>query len=96
MQPLSTTLERTTAIWIMLELFKDRQLKISELISKLRKPPTTVYRALSTLRDAALIEDKVTEWPVKRLLSLTEKGHRVAEKLAQIESILREATEGTT
>lgn len=62
---------------------------MTELVRKIASPQTTVYRAVPKLKELGLINDKLTPYPVKRIFSLTEKGRKVAEKLAEVESILQ-------
>lgn len=88
MDNLTTQLEQKHAIRILFVLLEEGQLKITELKEILRKPATTIYKALNILTELGLVEDKLTEWPVKRFLILTEKGKQVAQLLTEIEKLL--------
>jgi DNA-binding MarR family transcriptional regulator len=82
--------EQAAAMELLLVLVGHDRLKLSEIIRKVDRPQATIYRAIPKLRELGLIYDVTTDYPVKRLLALTEKGRRIAEKLADVESILRE------
>ena len=73
----------------LLMLLNSDRLKISEIVRRLGRPQATIYRAIGKLKELALIYDETTGYPVKRFFSLTEKGRRVAEKLADVENILQ-------
>jgi DNA-binding MarR family transcriptional regulator len=75
---------------LMLLVSNSDKLKLSEIVRKLGRPQATIYRAISKLKETGLIYDETTGYPVKRFFSLTEKGRRVAERLAEVESILQE------
>lgn len=77
---------------LLLLLLKGDRLKLSEIVRRLGRPQATIYRGIAKLKELALIYDETTDYPVKRLFTLTEKGHRVAEKLADVESILQEGS----
>lgn len=77
---------------LLMLLVNSDKLKLSEIVHKLGRPQATIYRGIAALRELALIHDETTGYPVKRFFSLTEKGRRVAEKLADVESILGEGS----
>ncbi len=63
---------------------------VSEIIRKVGASQQAVYNALRKLKDAGLIEEELEqEFPRRRLISLTGKGRKVAEKLEEIEDQLR-------
>ena len=51
-----------------------------------------VRNSLPILKDAGLVSTKIdnTSYPPKNMISLTEKGKRIAEKLMEIEEIMSE------
>ena len=76
-------------IKVILTLHKTSQQTISELIRNSNISPNAVYNAVKKLKDAGLIvEELEKEFPRRRLISLTEKGKFVAEKLTEIERVL--------
>jgi DNA-binding IclR family transcriptional regulator len=84
--------EQAAAMELLMLLVSSDKLKLSEIVRKLGRPQATIYRGIATLKELELIYDETTGYPVKRFFSLTEKGRRVAEKLANVESILEEGT----
>ena len=50
-----------------------------------------MYASIKKAKDLKLIEDKIddTKYPPRTMLSLTEKGKPVAQKLKEIEEILK-------
>lgn len=63
---------------------------IRSISDELDMSNTTVYNALLTLMKLGLIEEKREN--VKRVISLTNKGEKVAKKLMEIEQILSESS----
>lgn len=62
---------------------------VSEAIRKVGASQQAVYNALRKLKDAGLIQEELEqEFPRRRLISLTEKGRKVDEKLEEIEEVL--------
>lgn len=76
---------------MLIALNKEGAMAVSEAIRKVGVSQQAVYNALRKLKDAGLIEEKLEEeFPRRRLISLTEKGKRVAEALKKIEEVLAE------
>jgi len=83
------TLEQTAACRILVYLYKEGDFAVSEIIRKVGSSQQAIYNALRKLRDAGLIQEELEEtFPRRRLISLTEKGRKVAEKLEEIEEEL--------
>lgn len=96
MPPRLLVFEQATAIELLLLLSASYKLNLSEAVRKLGRPQATIYRAIEKLGELGLIDDETTDYPKKRMLTLTEKGRRVAEKLACVESILQEEPNSTS
>lgn len=82
-------LEQTGSIRIMLLLNNKGGLTLTDIKDNVSCSLSAVYNALRKLKDAGLIEEEFEEdFPRRRLISLTEKGKKVAEKLEEIEEEL--------
>ncbi|MEN3026074.1 MAG: MarR family transcriptional regulator [Candidatus Methanosuratincola petrocarbonis] len=82
-------LEQTSACQVLVFILNNGPAPVSEIIRKGGLSQTSLYNALRKLKDAGLIEEKFEEdFPRRRLISLTEKGMKVAEKLEEIERLL--------
>jgi DNA-binding IclR family transcriptional regulator len=90
MRPKLLLFEQATAMELLMLLSNSDKLKLSEIVRQLARPQATIYRGIAKLKELALINDETTGYPVKRFFSLTERGLRVAEKLAEVESALQE------
>jgi len=63
--------------------------KITSIIKGVPVGQRAAYTALSTLMGLKLVEEQISEeFPFTRNFILTEKGQKVAEKLAEIQAIL--------
>jgi len=63
----------------------------SILYNKISKSTIPLVRRVEELKSLGLIHEELSEFaPLSKTVSLTEKGRRVAEKVAEIEEILRE------
>jgi len=85
-------LERWRAPRLLLLLYKEGPLLITQIRWKLKGSQSSLYDTLKLLTEAGLIEEIFEEdsWPKRRLFKLTPLGRKVAEKLAEIETILAE------
>jgi len=74
---------------LMITLLKYGRLSLLELREKSDLSNQTVYNNVKRLLEMGLIQEELEqEFPRRRLISLTEKGKRVAEKLEEIEGEL--------
>jgi len=74
----------------MLALNKTTELTLTDLKNKVNCSLSALYTALGKLKVAGLIQEDLEDtFPRRRLISLTGKGKKVAEKLEEIERILR-------
>lgn len=75
---------------LLITLLKYGKLSLNELREKSELSNQTVYNNARRLKEMELIQEELEqEFPRRRLISLTEKGRKVAEKLEEIEKILR-------
>jgi DNA-binding MarR family transcriptional regulator len=75
---------------LMITLLKYGRLSLLELREKSDLSNQTVYNNVKRLLEMGLIQEELEEtFPRRRLISLTEKGKKVAEKLEEIEEELR-------
>ncbi|MHA1665121.1 MAG: helix-turn-helix transcriptional regulator [Candidatus Njordarchaeales archaeon] len=89
MQDALIPLEQTAALRILVTLFKNKQLTLTALSSKVNCSHSALYTALKKLYQAKLItETREEDFPRRRLISLTDRGRKVAELLVEIEKIL--------
>ncbi|MEM3390464.1 MAG: winged helix DNA-binding protein [Thermoproteota archaeon] len=82
-------LEQTDSIRIFLFLSKKGATTLTEIKDNVNYSLSAIYNALRKLKDAGLIQEELEkEFPRRRLISLTDKGRKVAEKLEEIEKVL--------
>jgi len=83
-------LEQTCAPRILVLLFRKKEpLTISALRRMINSSQDALYNALKLLYDNGLIaEEREEDFPRRRLISLTDRGRKVAELLVEIERIL--------
>lgn len=82
-------LEQKSACRVLVYLLENDSSTISDILNKGDFSQTSLYNALRKLKDADLIQEELEkEFPRRRLISLTEKGKKVAEKLEEIEKLL--------
>jgi len=74
-------------IKVLLILFKSGKMYIREIIREAGVGYTSIYRALHDMSELKLIDEEISEG--KRFIMLTEKGKKVAEKLLEIEELLK-------
>jgi len=72
---------------ILLTLKVKGEAHIREIIREAGVGYTSTYRALHDLSELGLIEEQISG--TKRIIKLSKKGQLVAEKLEEIEKILR-------
>ena len=74
---------------LLITLLKYGRLSLLELREKSNLSNQTVYNNARRLKEMGLIQEELEEeFPRRRLISLTEKGKKVAEKLEEIERLL--------
>jgi len=74
---------------VLLFLYKEGGAKITSIIKGVPVGQRAAYTALSTLMGLKLVEEQISkDFPFTRNFILTEKGKKVAEKLAEIQAIL--------
>ena len=86
-------LEQTGAPEILIFLLEKENSRLTDVLIFLRSKrigQSAMYNALKLLKENKLIEDIITDYPRSRILKITEKGRRVAEKLLEIKQILEE------
>lgn len=83
-------LEKSKSIEILVALYGEKKVYLSELLIKLKtKDTNTINRRIDTLRDAGLIKDETeAKFGGRRHIWLTEKGKKVASNLKNIEKDL--------
>ena len=73
----------------MLALNKTTELTLTDLKNKVKCSLSALYTALGKLKVAGLIQEDLEDmFPRRRLISLTGKGKKVAEKLEEIELMM--------
>ena len=84
-------LESRATLRILVTLLITGPLSFSELANKVGSSNVTIYNALKRLKKVDLIaEEREEDFPRRRLISLTEKGRKIAKLLVEIEKILSE------
>jgi len=85
-------LERWKAPRLLLLLYKEGPLMISQIKWKLKGSQSSLYDTLRLLVETGLIREQyVGEWPRRRFFELTDLGREVAELLARVEELLAKA-----
>lgn len=89
MNSIYKVLEKSKSIEILVTLYGENKIFLSELLVKLKtKDTNTINRRIDTLRDAGLIKDETeAKFGGRRYIWLTEKGKKVASKLKNIEKV---------
>jgi len=84
-----TELEQTTALRIILHLYKQNKASRTDLRKNIEASTAAIYNALPKLRKLGLIEEaREGAFPFTVEVTLTEKGKKVASHLFEIEKIL--------
>jgi len=82
-------LEQTTAIRMMLYLYKEKKASRTDLRKNIDASTAAIYNALPKLKKLGLIEEtKEKAFPFTVEVKLTEKGKKVACHLLEVEKIL--------
>lgn len=91
MSEIYSVLEKSKSIEILVALYSEDKLFLSELLEKLdTKDTNTINRRINTLRDVGLIKEKgEAKFGGRRYIWLTDKGKKVASLLAEIEKIMK-------
>ena len=85
-------LERWRAPRLILLLYREGPMMISEIKWKLKGSQYSLYNTLRLLVETGLVKERHEgEWPKRRLFELTDLGREVAELLARIEELLAKA-----
>jgi len=90
MEPLALLDETKAALRVLLFVSRHEGTNITEIIRSMQVGQKAIYTALKTLNNLNLIEEKTgSRFPYPRLFYLTEKGQNVAERLIEIERLLK-------
>ncbi len=89
MNEIYKVLEKSKSIEILVVLYGEKKVFLSELLLKLKtKDTNTINRRIETLRNAGLIKDETeAKFGGRRYIWLTDKGKKVASYLKNIEKI---------
>ena len=89
MNEIYKVLEKSKSIEILVALYGEKKVFLSELLIKLKtKDTNTINRRIDTLRDAGLIKDETeAKFGGRRYIWLTDKGKKIASNLKNIEDI---------
>ena len=83
-------LEKRGALQLLFYLSKNEGVSRSKL-RNVKASVDAIYSTLDVLKDLKLIEEKkLEEFPFSIVVSLTEKGYRVAETIIELENRLAE------
>ena len=87
MNKIYNALEKSKSIEILVALYDEDKVFLSELLTKLKtKDTNTINRRIDTLRDVGLIKDETeAKFGGRRYIWLTEKGKKIAMHLKDIE-----------
>jgi len=84
-------LEQTALPRILVYLLRKKKASRTDLKNDIDASQQAIYNSLPILKKCGLINEISEEvFPRRKLITLTEKGMRVAEHLAEIEKILME------
>ena len=89
MNKIYKVLEKSKSIEILVALYGEKKVFLSELLIKLKtKDTNTINRRIDTLREAGLIKDETeAKFGGRRYIWLTDKGKEIAKNLKNIEKI---------
>lgn len=87
MNKIYKVLEKSKSIEILVALYGEKKVFLSELLIKLQtKDTNTINRRIDTLRNAGLIKDETeAKFGGRRYIWLTDKGKKIASYLKNIE-----------
>lgn len=84
-------IEQAHAVKVLLRVLKDEPIPKSMLYQKIGKNTDVLSKRIEELKAIGLLnEEEVRTDALRKMISLTPKGRRVAEKLSEIEDILAE------
>jgi len=89
-------LEQSGSLEILTYLLKKSEAKLTDILAHVRSfgiGQSAMYSVLKLLKENQMIDEEITDYPKLRLIRLTEKGRRVAEKILEIKKILEEEQE---
>lgn len=91
MSEIFQVLEKSKSIEILVALYNEDRLFLSELLEKLgTKDTNTINRRINALKNVGLIKDKgEAKFGGRRYLWLTDNGKKVASSLQNIEKIMK-------
>ena len=84
--------ERHSQIMRIIIILKEKgEVNFQSFIDEYEMSSTTLYRTLDKLKSMGIISTRIDtkSYPNKTMIFLTEKGHSVAQKLKEIEEILK-------
>ncbi|MEM2997180.1 MAG: winged helix-turn-helix transcriptional regulator [Candidatus Bathyarchaeia archaeon] len=85
------SLEKRGALQILLHLHREGRATRTELRNHVDASMDTIYTALKVLMELGLVrEESMDRFPFSVHVTLTEKGRRVAEHIAEVDEILAE------
>lgn len=89
--PIKVLEKQSGLIRLLIYLSEKSPINVQSIIDDSDIYPNIMYASIRKAKEIALIEDKVdnSKYPPRTMLSLTEKGRRVAQKLKEIEEILK-------
>ena len=83
-------LEQSGSIQILLALGKKGPLTLKELKKRVDASMVSMVTAIPKLEEIGLVEERLEDkFPRRKIISLTEKGEIVAEKLNEIERLIK-------
>lgn len=89
MQDLSV-IESARVAKVLVLCLREGEMPKGIIYQKLQKNTTVLQSRIKELVDAGLLREEERSDPYRKMISLTEKGLAVAEKLKEIEDILSE------
>jgi len=89
MNEIYKVLEKSKSIEILVALYGEKKIYLSELLTKLKtKDTNTINRRIDTLRDIGLIKEEIeSKFGGRKYIWLTDKGKKVASYLSDIDKI---------
>ncbi|MCL4447859.1 MAG: helix-turn-helix transcriptional regulator [Thermoplasmatales archaeon] len=77
---------------ILIILDSEKKLNFQSFVDDRGMSTTTLYRTLKALKELELVDTKLdnSRYPPQNMISLTDKGKKVAKHLKEIEEILSE------
>lgn len=90
LQKLSLFERRAGGLRLLVFLLSEKEAEMKKIIYGADLNASSAYASLELLKEMGLVKTRIdqTKYPARNMISLTEKGKTIAEKLKEIEELL--------